>query len=203
MAHSAFPAGYRIPVELLRTPRVLLRRWREDDLAAYFDIYSRWEVARWLGAHPRRAVADLAEARERLARWHGREAGLAVPFGLWALVPRDAADTAPAPEAGGSAPVPVGTVLLLPLQDATGPTEEVEIGWHLHPDFQKRGLVAESAAALLGAARASGLARVLALTDPDNAPSQAVARRLAMADDGETDRWFGITTRQFRWTPRP
>ncbi len=39
---------------------------------------------------------------------------------------------------------------------------------------------------------------VLALTDLDNVPSQRVAERLGMADEGETDRWFGETMRQYR-----
>jgi RimJ/RimL family protein N-acetyltransferase len=39
---------------------------------------------------------------------------------------------------------------------------------------------------------------VLALTDLDNVRSQAVAARLGMSDEGTTDRWFGLTARQFR-----
>jgi RimJ/RimL family protein N-acetyltransferase len=167
--------------ELLRTRRLVLRGWTADDLDAFFDVYSRWEVMRWLGPPPRRAVADLDEARERLDRWRTRHAALDPPFGLWAIVPHDAG-------------VPVGTVLLLPLHDADGPTGEIEVGWHLHPDQQGRGLVTEAARALLGIA---ALPRVLALTDPDNERSQAVADRLGMADEGLTDRWFGLTTRQF------
>lgn len=110
---------------------------------------------RWLGTPPRRAVADLAEARERLMRWRERDAGLAPPLGLWALVP-----------VTDAAPKPVGTVLLLPLHDAAGITDRVEIGWHLHPDHQKRGLATEAARALLNAAEAAGISHVLALTDP-------------------------------------
>ena len=168
-------------MELLRTRRLLLRAWSADDLDAYHDVYSRWEVMRWLGPHPRRAVADLEEARERLGRWCARHAAETPPFGLWAIVPHDAG-------------MPVGTVLLLPLRDGDGPTDEIEVGWHLHPDHQGRGLVTEAARALLGIA---ALPRVLALTDPDNTRSQAVADRLGMADEGLTDRWFGLTTRQF------
>ena len=138
---------------------------------------------RWLGAPPRRALTDLDEARARLARWQERETDLPEPYGLWALV-----------EGPGQ---PVGTVLLMPLNDAAGVTSEVEIGWHLHPDHQGRGLVTEAARALLDAAAQAGLSRVLALTDPDNIRSQAVAGRLHMVDEGLTERWFGITTRQY------
>ncbi len=174
---------------LLTTPRTELRHWTADDLAAYFDLYSRWDVMRWLGPQPRRVVDDEAEARRRLQRWVQLGDELEPPFGLWALVPRD----------GELAP-PVGTLILLPLDDADGPTSEVEIGWHLHPDHQGRGLVTEAAQALLLRAADAGHRRVLAITDDDNVASQAVTRRLAMVDQGLTDRWFGLTMRQFAWT---
>ncbi|OJF15073.1 GNAT family N-acetyltransferase [Couchioplanes caeruleus] len=179
-------------MELLRTSRTLLRRWQEDDLQAYFELYSRWEIMQWLGPRPRRVVADMDEARERFARRREREAALPLPYGLWALVVSDAD--------GHWSADPVGTVLLLPLRDASGDTSEVEIGWNLHPDHQGRGLVTEAARALLGAGEQAGLTSVLAVTDPDNTASQAVARRLGMRDEGLTDRWFDTTTRQFRWT---
>lgn len=175
-------------MELLGTPRLLLRRWRVEDLVAFHRIYSCDEVTRWLGPHPRRAVRSLSEAEARLARWHEREATLEPPFGLWALVPIDG------PEA-----VPVGTILLMPLADGGGATGEVEVGWHLHPDHQGRGLVTEGARALLDRAAAAGVTDVLALTDLDNTASQAVAGRLGMSDEGPTERWFGLSTRQYRW----
>jgi RimJ/RimL family protein N-acetyltransferase len=39
---------------------------------------------------------------------------------------------------------------------------------------------------------------VLAVTDLDNAASQRVAARLGMTDEGVTERWFGLTARQYR-----
>jgi RimJ/RimL family protein N-acetyltransferase len=180
-------------MELLRTDRLLLRHWDEADVAAFFDVYSREEVARWLGAHPRKPVATVAEARERLGRWREHERGLSPPLGLWAIVPYAAG--APGP--------PVGTLLLLPLSDDDGPTGLVEVGWHLHPDFQGRGLATEAARAILAVAPDAGIDEVLALTDLDNVASQRVAERLGMADEGETDRWFGETMRQYRKVIRP
>jgi RimJ/RimL family protein N-acetyltransferase len=53
---------------------------------------------------------------------------------------------------------------------------------------------------VLAAAAEAGIGEVLALTDLDNVRSQAVATRLGMHDEGTTDRWFGLTTRQFRKT---
>ncbi|HET9171311.1 MAG TPA: GNAT family N-acetyltransferase [Actinospica sp.] len=87
-------------MELLRTERMILQPWAERDVAAFFAIYSRDEVARWLGAHPRRPVSDLEDARKRLLGWRKFHDGFEAPYGLWALVP-----------IGHQAPV--GTALLL------------------------------------------------------------------------------------------
>jgi RimJ/RimL family protein N-acetyltransferase len=176
-------------VELLRSPRLILRHWEEADLEAFYDIYSRDEVTRWLGPQPRRALADMPEARERLGRWRAAGTGLRPPLGLWAMVP-----LAP----GAPVPQPVGTALLMPLADASGPTGLTEVGWHLHPEHQGQGLATEAAAALLAAAAHAGIHEPLALTDLDNVASEAVATRLGMRDEGITQRWFGLTLRQFR-----
>jgi RimJ/RimL family protein N-acetyltransferase len=175
-------------VELVRTERLLLRRWDESDLAAFFDLYSREDVVRWLGAHPRRPLASAREARERMRRWREHERGLAAPLGLWAIVPCTE----------GTAGPPAGTLLLLPLSDGGEPTGLTEIGWHLHPQHQGQGLATEAARAVLDLAEQAGIDQVLALTDLDNTPSQRVAARLGMQDEGVTDRWFGLTTRQYR-----
>jgi RimJ/RimL family protein N-acetyltransferase len=174
-------------MELTRTPRLLLRHWEEPDLQAFFDLYSRDDVMRWLGPHPRRALATMDEARERLARWSAGARRLDPPLGMWAMVPLS-------PEGQH----PAGTLLLMPLTDAGGPTGLLEIGWHLHPRCQGQGLATEAAEAVLAAAGAAGIGEVLALTDLDNVRSQAVAARLGMSDEGTTDRWFGLTARQFR-----
>lgn len=184
-------------MELLRTDRLVLRAWAADDLSAFFEIYSRDEVVRWLGPRPRRAVADLEQARNRLKAWRDFHDKLAAPYGLWAIALLGVSSG----PVGTASPVgPVGTALLLPLNDADGPTGEIEVGWHLHPDHQGRGLATEAARALLEHLPPDAPDHVLALTDLDNTASQAVASRLGMVDQGTTDRWFGETTRQYCWT---
>ena len=111
-------------MELLRTPRLLLRRWEEPDLPAFFDLYSREDVMRWLGPHPRRALATLDEARERMGRWHDRERALDPPLGLWAIVPL----LSPTGSRPTESRPPVGTIPLVPLADASGPAGLMEIG---------------------------------------------------------------------------
>ena len=175
-------------MELLRTSRLALRSWVEEDASAFLDIYSRYEVIRWLGPQPRRVtVTTLESALERLRFREERIAGLSPPLGLWAIVPT-----------GVARDEPIGTVMLMPLEDVTGPTDLIEVGWHLHPDWQGRGYATEAARALLDAASAAGIEEVLALTDLDNERSQRVALRLGMTDEGTTDRWNGLTLRQYR-----
>jgi len=69
--------------------------------------------------------------------------------------------------------------------------------WRVVRPYQR--LVVPSSSMSSRAATA-GIGQVLALTDLDNVRSQAVAARLGMSDEGTTDRWFGLTARQFRKT---
>lgn len=173
-------------MDLLETARIRLRGWHHDDAAAFLDIYSRIEVVKWLGAHPRQPLESLEAAIARIGAWRQLTSKLRPPLGLWAIVP-----------VADPAAKPIGTALLLPLTTDEVQTEEIEIGWHLHPDQQGKGFATEAAQALLQAAASSGIRTVIALTDLDNVRSQAVAVRLGMTDEGTTDRWYGLTTRQF------
>lgn len=74
----------------------------------------------------------------------------------------------------------VGNLLLKPIpvsagEPSGGPTE-VEIGWHLHPEAWGHGYATEAAAAVLDDASSRGLAKVLAVTHPDNHASLHRAR---------------------------
>jgi RimJ/RimL family protein N-acetyltransferase len=120
----------------------------QDDAPAFLDIYSRDEVVRWLGPHPRRVTVTT-------------------------------------------------------LEDAAGPTDQVEIGWHLHPDHQSRGYATEAAQAVLDPAADAGIDQVLALTDLDNEASRRVALRLGMTDEGTTTAGSESRLRQYRKTLAP
>jgi len=105
------------------------------------------------------------------------------PYGLWALELRDTGSV-------------IGAVLLVPLPGGDG---QVEIGWHLNPDYWGRGYATEAGRGVVGLAfGARGLAEVLAVVYPDNAKSIAVCRRLGMTHLGQTDRYYGVTLELFR-----
>lgn len=61
----------------------------------------------------------------------------------------------------------------------------VEIGYRVHPRWQRQGLATELAAGLLQWAGAHGARRCLASTRPDNLASQTVLGRLGFVRTGE------------------
>jgi RimJ/RimL family protein N-acetyltransferase len=174
-------------VTVFRTERLTIRRWAESDLDRIFDIYSRWDVQRWLGATPR-VMESIDDARAALERWTALTEETGDRFGCWAIEPD-----------GG--PV-AGSVLfkLLPNSDGS-PATDVEVGWHLHPDSWGRGYATEAARGAMDRGFDAGTSEIFAVVFPDNAPSLAVCRRLGMTSIGRTDRWYGVEVEAFRQRP--
>ncbi|MFG2008252.1 GNAT family N-acetyltransferase [Micromonospora sp. NPDC048868] len=166
---------------VLTTRRLVLREWTVDpaDLARIFDIYSRPEVTRWLGA-PGLPLTDPAQAVDRLAMWRERHAGHGGRYGTWAIEVRDTG-------------VVAGSVLLKPLpgRDEGTLTEDIEVGWHLHPDSWGHGYATEAARAAVEREMAAGTREVHAVVAPGNEASMAVARRLGMTHVGRRSDWYG------------
>lgn len=167
----------------IRTDRLTLRLFTEDDTDALFDLMSRPEVAVWSGRG--RPMLHRDEAVERIARMPER-AGEHPAAGVFAVVPDGTTS-------------PVGMAVLVPIPPSDGvDRHDHEIGWHLHPDVWGRGYATEAASALVDRAFASDLTELYAVTHPDNARSQAVCRRLGMTDLGLSTDWYDRTLRAFR-----
>jgi RimJ/RimL family protein N-acetyltransferase len=167
---------------IYKTERLDVRPWTADpaDVDRVFDIYSRWEVARWLGAEPR-PLADRAQAATVAGRW-GEAAARDERYGCWAVQARDTG-------------VVVGSVLCTPLPNGDG---EVEVGWHLHPDSWGHGYATEAARGAVEHAFAAGIPEVYAVVRPGNEASMAVCRRLGMSALGLSTRWYGVEVEAFR-----
>ncbi len=71
-------------VTILETERLFLRPWQPDDAEFVFDLYSRWEVQRFIGTHPR-IMTNMAEAVERIDRWRALDHPVQ---GIWAVQPK-------------------------------------------------------------------------------------------------------------------
>jgi RimJ/RimL family protein N-acetyltransferase len=172
-------------IATLTTERLTLRPFTLDDVDFLFDMYSRWEVQRFIGREPK-VMTDRAEAIERAQHL----ASLDHPVhGVWAIT-----------ESGTGRPH--GALLLkdLPASGASEPLQpsgDLEIGWHLHPDAWGRGYATEAAGRVLRHAFDNGIPRVLAVTYPQNAASQRVALRIGMSDLGITEAYYNTTCALF------
>jgi len=181
------PPSAGIPV--FETERLIARPWTQDDADRHFDMYSRWEVARWLGSVPA-PLETRDESVARIERW-ALGARRDSRFGLWAI------------EATATGVV-VGSVLLVPIpltgEEPRLPEEggDVEVGWHLHPDSWGQGYATEAAQGALAKAWSDGLAEVVAVVYADNEPSLRVCRRLGMEATGTTKKWYGVELESFR-----
>ena len=173
-------------MEELRTARLRLRDWVPEDVDPLFDLYSREEVQRYIGRVPQ-VMTDRAQAQERLDRLAAHP--MPAPLGVWAVTHEDDGRL-------------LG-VLLLEAIPASGtgtpprPSGDVQIGWHLHPDAWGHGYATEAAARVLEHAFAGGLARVVAVTNPQNTASQRVCRRIGMTHEGRTDRYYDAACELF------
>lgn len=176
-------------MECLRTDRLILRDWRPDDADFVFDMYSRWEVQRFIGRVPR-VMEHRGEAEERIARW--RSLALPEPQGIWAIALQDGERL-------------LGTLLLKDIPasgegDPLPPSGDIEIGWHLHPDAWGHGYATEAAAAVLRHGFDAGLPQIVAVTYPENLASQQVCTRIGMTHAGQTDRYYNTTCELFTIT---
>lgn len=158
--------GHRVPP--LRTERLLLRRFTDDDRDAFAALNADPEVTTYLPRPIERADSDALVDRIE-AHWerHG--------FGLWALERR--ADGALLGFTG----------LAVPGFEAHF-TPAVEVGWRLARPAWGHGYATEAArAALRHAFDTLGLVEVVSFTVPANRRSRAVMTRLGMTHNPAED----------------
>jgi RimJ/RimL family protein N-acetyltransferase len=177
-------------VEALTTRQLRLREWTQDDMDVdfVFDMYSRWEVQRYLGMAPR-VMADRDEAVAAIERWRALQDPV---LGLWAVELAEDHRL-------------LGTMLLKDIpasrdQLPLPPSGDIEIGWHFHPDAWGQGYATEAARAVLAHGFRGGLDRVVAVTFPENVASQRVCARIGLTHEGRTARYYNSTFELFSAT---
>lgn len=153
---------------MIRTARLLVRAWRDADLAPFAALNADPAVMEHFPQLLTRAESDAMAAR---IRDHLAERG----FGLWAV------------EELGGAPF-LGFVGLSVPNYQTPFTPCVEIGWRLARAHWGRGYATEAAAAVLDHGfGVIGLAEIVAMTVPGNLRSRRVMERLGMQSDPADD----------------
>ncbi len=146
---------------MLRTPRLLLREWCEQDLQPFVALSADPAVMKYL--MPLGGETGCAAMVERI-QTHFAAHG----FGFWAV------------EIPGEAPF-IGLVGLAVVAFDAHFTPAIEIGWRLATRYWGRGLATEAAAAALGFGFGTlGCEEIVAFTVPDNCPSRRVMERLGM-----------------------
>jgi RimJ/RimL family protein N-acetyltransferase len=152
----------------VRTARLVLRPWLEEDLPAFAALNADPGVMAHLPAVLSRVESDIFA--ERIHR-HWRDAG----FGLWAV------------ELPGAAPFAGFIGLMKPSFDAHF-TPCVEVGWRLAAEHWGKGYATEGARAALAHGFVTlGLARIVSMTVISNVRSWRVMERLGMKRDPADD----------------
>jgi RimJ/RimL family protein N-acetyltransferase len=153
---------------LIRTERLILREWRDEDLDPFAALNADPAVMEWFPSVLSREESDAAAARIRAEL---AERG----FGLWAV------------EAPGVAPFIGFTGLSAPRFEARF-TPCVEIGWRIARAHWGRGYAPEAAGAALGFGfERLGLAEIVSFTAVGNAKSRRVMEKLGMTRDPADD----------------
>ena len=149
----------------LQTPRLILRPFREEDMDLLAALMANPDFMRFsLGVFSREQTTDFLG---KVIGWERR--GLPSQF---AVVHR------------------TGNRLIGYcgfLHQRVDGTDEIEIGYRLHPDYWNQGLATEAAKTVRDHGfRDLNLPRLISLVHPDNLPSRRVAEKNGMAVEKET-----------------
>ena len=149
----------------LRTPRLILRSFRQEDVDAMAQLFANPDFMRFsLGVYNERkqTVAFI----DKVMGWD--RANMPSQF---AVVPRAEDDAV------------IGYCGFHHHPEVAG---EIEIGYRLHPDYWNRGLITEAARAVRDHGfRVWKLSRVISLIHPENIPSRRVAEKNGMKVEKE------------------
>ena len=165
----------------LRTDRLIIRDWQEDDAAAAFAVYGRQEVARWLFPVID-SVGDVDAMQQMVNRWIGETRDSEAGLGHWAITLAATGEV-------------IGGVSLHPL-----PVDEqdIEIGWQVAPEYWNLGYGSEAGREVIRHAFTQDIDEVFALARPANKRAEAAARRLGMTWVGETDKYYDLRLNVYR-----
>jgi RimJ/RimL family protein N-acetyltransferase len=148
----------------LTTPRLMLRRFRPDDLELLVRLHADPKVMRYVGGTKDRAQTEELLAI-RILDYYDQHPGL----GIWATLERSTGDCC-------------GMHLLNHVQGEP----LIQVGYLLFPQFWGLGYATEMATAVVRYGFAQlGLPRIHGLTDLDNYASQHVLEKTGLHRHGE------------------
>jgi RimJ/RimL family protein N-acetyltransferase len=147
--------------DVIRTGRLIMRRWRESDAAPFAALNADQETMRYFPSTLDRAESDALIGRiEQRFEQQG--------FGLWALEIAQAGEF-------------IGFTGLNPMPDGVPGAGGMEVGWRLARHAWHNGYATEAARAALDVAFGRlALDEIWSMTAVLNKPSQAVMRRIGL-----------------------
>ncbi|MBO1419937.1 GNAT family N-acetyltransferase [Streptomyces sp. FH025] len=147
----------------LETPRLILRRWREEDIAPMTAVNADPNVMRWIRDG---SVRDEQQTRDGIRAWENEWESHG--FGLFAVEIRSTGELAGF--TGLSVPAFLPEVL-----------PAVEAGWRLGRSHWGQGLATEAAtAALRFGFEERGLERIVSIIQKGNHASERITTKLGM-----------------------
>ncbi|MBE2997720.1 GNAT family N-acetyltransferase [Nocardiopsis sp. HNM0947] len=153
----------------LETPRLLLRRWRPDDVGPLAAVNADPEVMRWIGDGSVRDEQQTRRGVEAMEQQWDTQG-----FGLFAVEIRSTGQLA----GFTGLAVPHFMPELLPA---------VEVGWRLGRSHWGQGLASEAAAAAVRYGfEECGLDRIVSIVQPGNGASERIIAKLGMCLFRET-----------------
>ncbi|MBM0257305.1 GNAT family N-acetyltransferase [Micromonospora sp. 4G55] len=174
----------------IRTERLLLRRYRIDDVDALLAYYSDPLVARYIPWEPWSREFATTVVTRRLS-----STGITGPESRLAVVAEHEGEV-------------VGDVILWPADDTLS---HGELGWAFHPAVSGRGFATEAVRAVIDVAFAQcGMHRVIAHVDVRNEASARLCERVGMVREAHLrrDHWtkgewtdtliYGLLAEQWR-----
>jgi RimJ/RimL family protein N-acetyltransferase len=154
--------------DCIRTARLVMRRWREEDRGAFAAMNADPVVMRYFPATLGRAASDATV--DRIEALFDRQG-----FGLWAL------------EVAGPAEF-IGFTGLNPMPEGVPGAGGMEVGWRLARHAWHHGYATEAAVAAVDVGfSGAGLDEIWSMTAVLNRPSLAVMQRLEMTPQARFD----------------
>jgi RimJ/RimL family protein N-acetyltransferase len=152
----------------IRTNRLILRNWREEDRPAFFEMNADPQVMRFFERTRSRAEADAVF--DRFVREIDRD-----NCGFWAVELSEIGQT-------------IGFTGLRNIDFSAPFTPAVEIGWRLLTPYWGNGFASEAARASLAYGfEQMGLAEIVSFAVRENWPSRRVMERIGMRREPEYD----------------
>ena len=176
---------------ITETPRMILRAHEDRDLDDVARMSGDMRVMRYMGGetYTREQIADRMGYYQKIQRETG--------WSMWVMQCRETGAYL-----GECGLIPVARPGCNP-RDYYDRGPQIEVGYRVDPAHQGKGLAQEAARAALGVGfRERGLNRILAVTNPENIPSQVVLLAIGMRFIGQNESYFSPTVRMFELTAR-